>query len=161
MAQPLDFTPPVASPTQDAFTAHDDLARLLDTLHESGTLRVLNGVFARFEALTALALGGLDTPEGRRGLANVLVLAKLLGRVDTDALDRFTTALDRAFGAASVRLAEPDPPGSLAVLGKLRDPAVRRGLDAVLTLLGTLGAEVNAPTLLPYSNTDGKPSATP
>ncbi len=160
MAQPIDFVPP-AAPGQAAFTAADDVARLVETLHDSGTLRVLNGLFARFEAVTAVALGGLDTPEGRRGLANLLVVARLLGRIDTDALDRFVGALDKGFGAASARLAKDDPPGTIAVLGKLRDPAVRRGLDAVLTLLGTLGAEVHAPTLLPYSNTDGKPAATP
>jgi uncharacterized protein YjgD (DUF1641 family) len=162
MAQPLDFALPEAPPPVAEFGPADDLARLLETLHSSGTLRVLNGLFARFEAVSAVALAGLDTPEGRRGLANLLLLGKLLGSVDSDGLDRFVVALDRGLTAAGARLQEKDdPPGTLSTLNRLRDPDVRRGLDAVLTLLGTLGRELHAPTLPPHSNLDGKPAATP
>ena len=41
-------------------------------------------------------------------------------------------------------------------LRKLADPDVRRGLDAALTVLGTLGAELHDPTPGVYSNHDGK-----
>jgi len=147
MARPLAYSPPQQGPGEDAFTAADDLARLLETLHTSGTLRVLNGVVARLDVVAGAALAGLDTPEGSRGLANVLLLARLLGQVDSAGLDRFLTALDRGLGDAGTRLMEKnEPPGTLSTLGRLRDPDVRRGLDAVLTLLGTLGRELRADT---------------
>ena len=158
MAHPLDYAPAPQAPPAD-FSAEADLARLVETLHESGTLRVLNGLFGRLEAVSAIALGGLDTPEGHRGLANVLVLGKLLGGLDTGALDRFVTALDRGLVAAADRLGAPDPPGTVATLARLRDRDVRRGLDAILTLLGTLGAELHAPT--PATSTDRTPAPTP
>ncbi|MEL7364190.1 MAG: DUF1641 domain-containing protein, partial [Bacteroidota bacterium] len=94
--------------------------------------------------------------EGRNGLGNLFVLAKLLGRIDADGLERVTVALTRALADAGERLDETaDAPGSLTVLKKLREPDVRRGLDAALTLLGTLGRELHAPPTAPSSPTGG------
>ncbi|WP_420455783.1 DUF1641 domain-containing protein [Rubrivirga sp.] len=162
MAQPIAFEPPPAPPGQEAFTAADDLARLLETLHTSGTLRVLNGLIGQFQDVVAVVLDGLNTDEGRNGLANLLVLAKLLGRIDADGLDRFVAALDRALEDASERLNDKDDaPGSLSVLAKLRQPEVRRGLDAALTLVGTLGRQLHDPQPPVYSNHDGRDGARP
>lgn len=164
MAQPIAYDYPPGPPGQDAFTAADDLARLVQTLHTSGTLRVLNGLLARFQDVMAVVLAGLDTEEGRTGLANLMVLGKLLGHLDADGVDRFAVALQRALGAASERLTEDDAdgaPSTLSVVRKLREPEVRRGLDAALTLLGTLGAELHDPQPEPYSNHDGARGAQP
>ncbi len=162
MAQPLDFELPPAPPGQQAFSAHDDLVRLLQTLHESGTLRVANGLLSQFQDVAAVALKGLNTDEGRNGVANLLVLAKLLGTIEADGLDRFVVALDRALDAAGERLDDTaDPPGTLSLLGKLRTPEVRRGLDAALTLLGTLGGQLHDPRPSVHSNQDGVASARP
>lgn len=169
MAAPLSYTPPPNPPGQDAFTAADDVARLVETLHASGTLRVLNGLFARFSDVMAVVLTGLDTDAGRTSLANAMTLGKLLGKLDADGLDRFVAALERALDAAGERLEETgDAPGTLATLKKLRDPDVRRGLDAALTLLGTLGAQLHSPQPPVYSNhtpapaqAGGKDSARP
>ncbi|MGI9174680.1 MAG: DUF1641 domain-containing protein [Rhodothermales bacterium] len=153
MAKPIDFDYPPGPPGQDAFTAEDDLARLLQTLHTSGTLRVLNGLLAQFQDVMAVVLKGLNSDEGRAGLANLLTLTKLLGRIDADGLDRFVTGLERALEDTGERLADQDDaPGSLAVLKKLRDPDVRRGLDATLTLVGTLGRQLHDPQPPVYSN---------
>ena len=160
MAKPVDFAYPPGPPGQQTFTAADDLARLVETLHTSGTLRVLNGLVGRFQDVTAVALKGLDTDAGRNGLANLLVLAKLLGKIEADGLDRFVAALARALDAAGDRLEEEDDaPGSLAVLKKLRDPDVRRGLDAALTLLGTLGSQFHDPQPPVHSAHDGRKGA--
>lgn len=160
MAQPLPYDPPPAPPGQDAFTAADDLARLLETLHTSGTLRVLNGLLARFQDVMAVVLAGLDSDAGRTGLANLLTLTTLLGRLDADGLNRFVAALERALEAAGERIEDEDgAPGSLSVLRKLRDPDVRRGLDAALTLVGTLGAQLHEPRPPVHSDHDGRDGA--
>ena len=162
MAQPLPYEPPPTSPGQDAFTAEDDLRRLLETLHQSGTLRALNGLLAEFQSVMAVVLAGLNTDDGRTGLANLLTLTKLLGRIDADGLDRFVAALERGLSAAGERIdAKDDAPGSLSVLAKLRDPDVRRGLDAALTLVGTLGQQLRDPQPPVYSNHDGRDGAQP
>lgn len=162
MAQPLAYAPPPAPPGQDAFTAEDDLRRLLDTLHESGTLRVLNGLLAQFQDVMAVVLAGLNTDEGRAGLANLLTLAKLLGKIDADGLGRFVAALDRALEAAGERIDEKDDaPGTISTLAKLRDPDVRRGLDATLTLVGALGKQLHDPQPPVHPNHDGRDGARP
>lgn len=162
MASPLDFDYSHAAPGQQAFTAEDDLARLLETLHTSGTLRVVNGLLAQFQDVMAIVLKGLNTDEGRTGLANLLTLVKLLGQVDADGVDRFVAALERALRAAGDRLDErDDAPGTLSVLAKVRQPEVRRGLDALLTLVGSLGSQLHDPTPDVYSAHDGKDGAQP
>ncbi|OZC03955.1 DUF1641 domain-containing protein [Rubricoccus marinus] len=162
MASPITYDYPPGPPGQQTFTAADDLARLLETLHTSGTLRTLNGLLAQLQDVMAVVLDGLNTDEGRNGIANLLVLAKLLGRIDADGLDRFVVALDRGLEAAGERLEEKDDaPGSLTVLKKLRQPEVRRGLDAALTLLGTLGTQLSDPQPPVYSSHDGKDGAEP
>lgn len=162
MASPLEYTYPPGTPGQQTFTAEDDLARLLETLHTSGTLRALNGVLARFEDVTEVVLDGLDTDGGRNGLSNLLILAKLLGRIEADGMDRFVVALDRALEAAGHRITEEeDAPGVFGTLKKLRDPSVLRGLDAVLTFLGALGTQLHAPQPPVHSNQDGVGPARP
>lgn len=163
MAQPIPFDYPKGPPGQQTFTAADDVARLVETLHTSGALRLANGLVARFADVMAVALAGLNTDAGRTGLANLLTLGKLAGHVNADSVDRFATALERALAAAGERLDAPDAdaPGSIAVLRKLSDPDVRRGLDAALALLGTLGAELRDPTPGVYSAHDGKDGARP
>ena len=146
MAQPLRYTYPPGPPGETTFTAQDDLARLLETLHTSGTLRAANGLVAQFQDVASIILTGLDSPEGRNGLANVLILAKLLGHLDADGLDRLISAVSEGVEAAGERLTSTDDaPSTVAVLAKLRQPNVRRGLDAALTLLGAVGAQLAAP----------------
>ena len=163
MAQRIDYDYPAGPPGQQTFTAADDLARLVETLHTSGALRVANGLVAQFGDVMAILLKGLDTDAGRTGLANLLTLGKLAGHLNADGVDRFAAALERGLASAGARLDAPDDaaPGSLTVLRKLADPDVRRGLDAALTLLGTLGAELHDPTPGVYSNHDGKDGARP
>jgi uncharacterized protein YjgD (DUF1641 family) len=146
MAAPLDYAYPPGPDGPHTFTAADDLARLLETLHTSGVLRLANGLVARFQDVAAVALDGLATEEGHNALANVLLLGKALGAIDADGTARVVDALALALPAAAERLtAETEPPGTVALLRRMREPDVRRGLDAALTLLGTLGARLSAP----------------
>ncbi len=143
MADPLGYTRSAPAPGVDAFTAQDDLARLLTTLHESGTLRVLNGLLAQFAEVNAVVLKHLDTEEGTNGLSNLLILLRVLGNIDADGTDRFARALTDGVEKASARLGRRDEPPTLLQLAvKLRSPEVRRGLDAALTLVGTVGARL-------------------
>lgn len=143
MAERIGYTPSAPAPGVDAFTPEDDVARLVRTLHESGTLRALNGLFARFADVSAVALEHLDTEEGRNTVSNALILLRGLGQIDSDGTDRFVKALTEGLDAAGKRLDEKEePPGTFSLLRTLREPDVRRGLDAVLTLVGTMGARL-------------------
>ena len=149
MAQPIDFAPPSSPPGQDSFSAEEDLARTLQALHESGALRILTGLLGRFEDVMGVVLEHLDTPKGHNLNANVVILGKLLANLDADGMDRFATAFTDGLDAAGQKLSDPeDPPGFLGLTKRLHEPDVRRGLDALLTLLGSLGAGL-------ARNTDG------
>lgn len=140
MADPLGYTRSAPAPGVDAFTPDDDVARLVRTLHESGTLRLLNGLIAQFAEVNAVVLKHLDTEEGKNGLSNLLILLRGLGHIDADGTDRFVKALTEGLDAAGERLRETDdPPNLLQLAVKLRSPEVRRGLNAALTLVGTVG----------------------
>lgn len=146
MADPIPYVRSAPAPGVDAFTPEDDVARLVRTLHESGTLRVANGLIAQFAEVSSVLLEQLDTEEGRNGLSNVLILLRGLGHIDSDGTDRFIKALTEGLDAAGERLKkQDDPPNMLKLAAKLREPEVRRGLDAVLTLVGTLGKELAQP----------------
>ena len=145
MAQQLDYTPPSYPPGQDAFTAQDDLNRLVETLHEAGALRAAHDFAARFQDVLGVFLPMLDTEEGRNAITNLLGLGKLLGRLDADGVKRFTEALAEALDDTGARLEQKrgeDPPGFIALTKRLHEEEVRRGLDAVVTLLGSLGARL-------------------
>ncbi len=138
MAKPLTYTPtPVP---QD--TARDDLERLLQTLHERGVLRLLNGLVGQSDGVLSVALGQLESQKGENALGTLTVLLKALTETDADAAQAFLTGTQKGLAAAHESL-HHDPPSQLALLGKLNDPGVRRGLYAVLSLLEGLGRHLH------------------
>ena len=138
MAKPLTYTPlPVP---QD--TAQDDLERLLQTLHERGALRLLNGLVGQYDGILSVALGQLESQKGENALGTLTVLLKALTETDADAAQAFLTGTQKGLAAAQTSL-QRDPPSRLALLGKLNDREVRRGLYAVLSLLGGLGKHLH------------------
>ena len=138
MAKPLTYTPlPVP---QD--TAQDDLERLLQTLHERGALRLLNGLVGQYDGVLSVALGQLESKKGENALGTLSVLLKALTETDAEAAQAFLTGTQKGLAAAHESL-RADPPSRLALLGKLNDREVRRGLYAVLSLLGGLGKHLH------------------
>lgn len=138
MAKPLTYTPlPVP---QD--TAQDDLERLLQTLHERGVLRLLNGLIGQSDGVLSVALGQLESKRGENALGTLTVLLKALTETDSDAAQAFLTGTQKGLAAAQESLTD-EPPSRLALLGKLNDPEVRRGLYAALSLLEGLGRHLH------------------
>ena len=120
MAKPLTYTPiPVP---QD--TAQDDLERLLQTLHERGALRLLNGLVGQYDGVLSVALGQLESKKGENALGTLTVLLKALTETDSDAAQAFLTGTQKGLAAAQTSL-QSDPPSRLALLGQLNDREVR------------------------------------
>lgn len=140
MATPLTYDPPPAPPDT---TADDELRRFVDVLHESGTLRLLTNLMEQGSAIGEVAAQGLDTPGGRRGLGNVMVLLGAFGRLDPDATQRFVDGADRGLGASRDVMRRPEVPSLLDLFRAFRSPDVRRGLGAALALLGRIGGALH------------------
>lgn len=139
MAKPLTYSP-MPYP-QD--TAQDDLKRLLETLHEGGVLRLLNGLIGQKDGVLKVALDQFDSEGGRNALATLTVLVKALTETNPDEAQDVWDGMKRGLTEAQATLRH-EPPSLLTLLGKLGDPDVRRGLAAALSLLGGLGAYLHA-----------------
>ena len=142
MAQPLKYTPPKSQTEQ---TAEEEWADLLETLHETETLRVLNGLVGQYEGVEETLLADLvDTPRGHRAIKNLSVLFNGLSDLGTDDLETVREGVGKGLRAARRSFAEAkDPPGLLRLALHLRDPDVRRALSGVLALLKALGRSLN------------------
>lgn len=136
MAKPLTYRPtPVSTDT-----AQDELNRLLETFHERGVLRLLTNLSAQSHDVAEVALKQLDTPGGKKLIDNLVILLKTLSELDSGALSSLLLGVDKGVKAAVETLEERDKPkNAFALLGKLNDPDTRRGLNALLTLVQTLG----------------------
>ena len=138
MARPLAYDP-VPPPTD---TARDELEQLLQTLHESGTLRLLDGLLGRFPDVTEVAVGQLNTGGGRNLVGNVMILLKALTELDSDGHQALVSGIGEGLQAAHQSL-QGEPPGLLGLLRRLGDEDVRRGLNALLVFVQTLGRHLH------------------
>lgn len=135
MAARLEYdVPPAPFPG-----AREEFADLIETLHASGTLRVLNGFFGRLGAVSDVALTELNSPPGRDLAGTLFALGELLAKVPIADVQRVaegaTTGLERA--KATLR---EKPPSTFALLRLMREPDTRRAIAAGLVLFNALGA---------------------
>lgn len=138
MARPLAYDP--VPPPID--TAREELEQLLQTLHESGTLRLLDGLLGRFPSVTEVAVQQLNTGGGHNFVGNVMILLKALTELDSDGHQALVSGVGEGLQAAHRSLQE-SPPGLLSLLRKLGDEDVRRGLNALLVLVQALGRHLH------------------
>lgn len=141
MATKIDYTPP---PPVIGPTAADEWHELLETLHESGTLRVLRGFFGQLGRVADVALTELQSEKGKNTLGSILLLLELLAKIPADDLKAMSTGLEKAAPKAK-RMAEQKPPGTLKLLRLLRQPDTRRFLGTMLVLANGMGAELGKP----------------
>lgn len=117
--------------------AAEQLAELVDALHESGLLRVLTAAVRSYPELAGMAVTGLD-PERLRTLVELGGLADVLTPEGT----RRLVAGARAAATAADDAVTSEPPSLLALARSLNDPDVRRGAGAVVAALGAFGRAV-------------------
>ena len=135
MAKPLRYIPePVA-----VDTAQDELQALLETLHERGVLRLLTNLTAESHGVAQVALEQLDSVKGQNMMGNLSVLLSFLSEMDDEALSKILTGVARGVNVASQSRTKNETPNTFKLVKELNDPDVRRGLNAVLTILSTLG----------------------
>ena len=135
MAKPITYIPePVP---QD--TAQDELNRLVEVLHERGVLRLLTNLSAESHGVAQVALEQLDSPQGKNLIGNLFVLLEVSSKLEDGALEKLMTGVVKGVNVAASSSQRDSPPGTFGLVRELNDPDVRRGLSALLTLLGTLG----------------------
>jgi uncharacterized protein YjgD (DUF1641 family) len=150
MAKPIELIPQPRDPREelkrrldaaplehaDALLAGYDV---LQQLHDSGTLDLLRGLLGAGDQVVKHAVEMATQPESVRTLSNMLVLAKLLGSVDPDALNRVVSGLQ------SMRKSpKKEPPSVAALLRRMSSRRSRRALAAIALMLDSIGKELGS-----------------
>lgn len=109
---------------------------LLEQAHRSGVLELLRGLLAAQDAVVSHVTGVITQPEMVNGLRNLLVLGKLLGRINPE-------VLEASIGASEEKGAK-GAPSLFSLLGRASTGDARRGLDVAMGLLSALGVAASA-----------------
>jgi len=116
---------------------------VLQGLHDRGVLELLRGMLGGSDKVLEIVVEATKTPESIRGLRNLLVLAKILGSIDPELLEKFAQAVPYALaGAAKAEQAEP--PGFWEIWKMFRSRNLRRGLVVVNNILEAWGRNFTA-----------------
>ena len=151
MAKPITIVSERDSPVIDeerqlSSAPKEHAAALLDVfdtvqaLHDSGVFDSLRGLAGAQKEIIGQLAAAANTPETIRGLRNLLLLAKLLGSIDSDRLERIVTGIRRVMQDSDSR--SDNPPGRLGLLKRTRSPDTRRTLDLAVDVLESIGREL-------------------
>ena len=154
MAQQIHYRPEQAKrphpETQDEMEKFEgriaEINGLLDQLYESGLMRWVKDFVGAMPDVSMIALESMNTPQGQAGMRNLLVLAKQLGRIDPDQLERTFDAvnkgMDRAGDTADGKHdSSYNPPGITGVFKLLRDEDLWHTLAPVIEGVKAFSAE--------------------
>jgi uncharacterized protein YjgD (DUF1641 family) len=119
--------------------------QVLQGLHDQGVLELLRGILGGGDKILAIAVEAAKTPEAIRGIRNGLIVAKTLGSIDPELLEKFTKAMPDALAGAA-KAQETDPPGFFGVIRIFCSSNLRRGLAVVNSLLEAWGKNSSIPT---------------
>lgn len=122
---------------------------LLDELYASGIIRWFKSFAGAMPEISSIAVGSLDTPQGRAGMRNLLIAAQQLGKIDPDRLEQLVTAVT-AGAEVAAKPADKDtpynPPGVSGMFKLLHDKELWAALAPVLEGVKAFSAAQRRPT---------------
>ncbi len=110
---------------------------VLQGLHDRGVLELLRGVLGGGDKILEIIVEATKTPETIRGIRNLLIMTKLFGSIDPEALKKFAEAVPDALLSAA-KAQEREPPGFWEVMCIFRGRNLRRGLAVMDSVLEAL-----------------------
>jgi uncharacterized protein YjgD (DUF1641 family) len=116
---------------------------VLQGLHDRGVLELLRGVLGGSDKILEIVVEAAKTPEAIRGIRNLLVMAKILGSIDPELLEKFARAVPDALAGAA-KAEQTEPPGLWGIWKIFRGRNLRRGLVAVNSMLEAWGRNFSA-----------------
>jgi uncharacterized protein YjgD (DUF1641 family) len=146
VAVPRDAREELKSRMENAPIEHAEAVlsayELLEELHQSGTLDLLRGAVGAQGEIVQHAAALAAQPESVRTLRNLLVLGKLLGSIDPEALRRITEGLP----AAAEQSSDKEPPSLFELFRRMASKDSRRALAAAVSALESVGKGLNHET---------------
>lgn len=153
MAQPISLETPPRDPRKELIARLEQAPvehaeailsayEVLQGLHDRQVLEMLRGLLGADGKALKVAVEALNSPEGIRGIRNLIILAKTVASIDPVLLQVFAGALPQALAQAKSESSRP--PGMWALLQRFRRKDSRRGLAVVNSLLETWGRNLAA-----------------
>jgi uncharacterized protein YjgD (DUF1641 family) len=115
---------------------------VLQGLHDRQVLEMLRGLLGPEGKALETAVEALNSPDGIRGIRNLIILARTVGSIDPALMQAFAGAFPQAL--AQAKSESTRPPGMWALFQRFRRKDSRRGLSVVNSLLENWGRNLAA-----------------
>ncbi|MCL5497780.1 DUF1641 domain-containing protein [Escherichia coli] len=157
MAKSIEYQPEPAKIGPDA---HDELERLLETLHQHGVLRLVNDLVAANNEVAQVLVKGLQREGTLNVIQNVSVIVLALSSLPPERVYKLAFGLRDMADALSQpeQHHEQKAPGIQGVWKMLQDDDLWRSLQPVLNGLKAFSRRMEEQVDKPISSFTGKPS---
>jgi uncharacterized protein YjgD (DUF1641 family) len=114
---------------------------LLQALHDREILDALKGVLSSSDFILGAVVETANTPQTVRLIRNLLLLARMVGDIEPELVNRIAVAVPEGLAQAS---SKTEPPGLFTLIQKFNSPDCRRGMAFATALLESLGKRLVA-----------------
>lgn len=158
MAEPIQYTP---RPPKIGPDAHDELERLLQTMHEHGVLRLVNDLAAANAQWTQVIVDGLHKEGSRKAVQNLSILLMVLSRIEPAHFYKMVFALRDSL--EYIARYDPDhekaeAPGVTGTYKMLNDEALWHAVAPLIGAMKTFAQGLEREVDKPISAFTGKPT---
>ena len=154
-----DVTPPKIGPD-----AHEELERLLQTMHEHGVLRFANDVVGANPQIAKVLVDGLSKEGTLNAIQNVSILGMALSRIEPSDFYRVSFALRDALEQISQHQPKTEgerAPGVSGAYKMLNDEQLWQAIMPLADGLKAFAERLDKPVDKPVSDYTGKPTEGP
>lgn len=159
MAKPIGYTVEAPKIGPDA---HEELERLLQTLHEHGVLRLANDLVAANNQIARVLVNGLSREGSLNVIQNLSVLAMALSTFPPGQFYKMVFAVrdmvDAISRAREGNDAPQDAPGVRGLYKMLNDDAFWQGITPFIDGMKAFSRRMDEEVDKPISSFTGKPS---
>jgi uncharacterized protein YjgD (DUF1641 family) len=137
---PVDYHQELMKRVENAPREHAEallvLWETLETAHRQGVLELVQGVIGGKDIIAGKLAESAKLPESVAAIRNGIALARLLGAVDPEMLQRLARSMEHA---QQTHKSEAQPPSLWQLFRRSTSPSARRGLSFLTHLLTSLG----------------------
>jgi uncharacterized protein YjgD (DUF1641 family) len=116
---------------------------LLQTSHDQGILELAQGLIGGKDVIAGKLAEAANLPESVTAIRNGIAIARILGSIDPEMLQRLAKGFDDA--SKQHQEEEKEPPGLWTLFRRSTSSDARRGLSFLTGLLNALGRATKAP----------------
>jgi uncharacterized protein YjgD (DUF1641 family) len=150
MANPLQFRPPAVDPRTElnrrldaAPTQHAEALLvawdILQSAHDGGMLDAVHGLVSAKDAVAGKVAEYAMLPAGVDAIRNLIVMAKIVGSLDPETIDKLSKAL---ITSTEEHACEKKTPSMWQLVRRATDEDSRRGLSFFTLLIQNIGKAV-------------------